>query len=398
MLKSHHRLYFCFFLFASITGAFYSRLPDIQSALGVNAAELGMTLIGAAIGSLISLTLCSPLIERFGVKRTAFVTVIGSTCFYALVAFLDNGLLAFASLFIAGLFAGALEVNLNVELGRLEAIQRRSMMSRAHGFWSLGFFITSLLAAGIRQLEIPATWHLGVAFIVVTATAIYMISGIVPSPVPPRAAGDKVPLVAMPTLALMPLCLIGLSAFLIEGAGVDWSAIYMRDAFHAAPFIGGLGITLFALVMTIVRLFIGPLVDRWSPRLVVTILLVVCIAGLVSVWLAPHPYVALAGFGLLGGGASAIYPLVLSAAAQRHDRAAALNVAAVSQISFVVFFLAPPLLGFVAFHWGIRESYLVCLPLMIASLFAVRSLPTRGAAHAPPRPAEPLAESVVENA
>ncbi|MGO6975041.1 MFS transporter, partial [Rhizobium johnstonii] len=95
---------------------------------------------------------------------------------------------------------------------------------------------------------------------------------------------------------------------------------------------------------------------------------------------APHPYVALAGFALMGAGCSAVYPLAVSAAAQRTDRAAYLNVAALGQMSFVVFFLAPPLLGFIAEHAGIRTSYLVCLPLIIYALFSAKALATRRAA------------------
>lgn len=49
-------------------------------------------------------------------------------------------------------------------------------------------------------------------------------------------------------------------------------------------------------------------------------------------------------------------------------------------MSFVVFFLAPPLLGFIAEHAGIRTSYLVCLPLIIYALFSTKALATRRAA------------------
>ena len=59
-MQQHFRLAACFFLYALITGAMYSRLPDIQLRLGVNEAELGLVLIGGAIGSLISLTLSAP--------------------------------------------------------------------------------------------------------------------------------------------------------------------------------------------------------------------------------------------------------------------------------------------------------------------------------------------------
>jgi hypothetical protein len=64
----------------------------------------------------------------------------------------------------------------------------------------------------------------------------------------------------------------------------------------------------------------------------------------------------------------------VSAAAQRTDRPAQLNVAALGQVTFIVFFLAPPLLGFVAEHTGIRNSYLICLPLVAFGLFSVKAL------------------------
>jgi MFS family permease len=168
----------------------------------------------------------------------------------------------------------------------------------------------------------------------------------------------------------------------------------MRDVFHAEPFIGGLGLTLFTAVMTVGRIFLGPVIDRFAPRAVVGALLTIALIGLCAVWLAPHPYVAILGFGLLGGGCSAVYPIVISAAAQRTDRAAAINVAAVAQASFVVFFLAPPILGFFAHHFGIRSSYVICLPLVLASLLAIRALPARGK---PAIPGEILPEPLSPN-
>jgi MFS family permease len=382
-LKQHHRLAAGFFLFSLITGAMYSRMPDIQHRLGVNEAQLGLTLIGAAIGSLISLTLSSPLIERLGARRTAFITVLGSCACYASVTLLSNAVLAFIVLFVAGLLAGALEINLNVQIGRLEVLEKRSLMSRAHGFWSLGFFVTSLAAAAIRQAEIPAPWHLAGVFLLVVVVGSIAFAGLEEAPVPATHDDDTPPLIAFPTLALVPLCLIGCVAFLIEGAGVDWSTIYMRDVFQAEPFIGGLGLTLFTAIMAAARIYLGPVVDRFSPRTVVTALLGVSMAGLAAVWLAPAPWVAIIGFGLLGGGCSAIYPLVVSAAAQRTERPSSVNVAAIGQISFVVFFLAPPILGFIAHTIGIRWSYVICLPMVVASLFAVSALPSRSRAPAP---------------
>jgi predicted MFS family arabinose efflux permease len=378
-IAPHHRIYTCFFLFAVSLGALLARMPDLQVALGVNKSELGLTLIGMAIGALISLTFSSPLIAYLGARTTAFVTILGTAASFALVPWVGAAPLVFCVLFVAGLLAGALEINLNVEIDRLEARLGRGIMNRAHGFWSLGFFVTALIASGVRQAEISMQLHLAVTLAVVLVVGTIAISGIRNAPARAVSHEVKAPLFAVPTLGLLPLCIIGVAAFLVEGAGIDWSAIYMRDVFAVEPFIGGLGLTLFTFFMAMARLFIDPVVDRFGARTVASVLLVLSAIGLTAVWLAPHAYVALVGFALMGAGCSAVYPLAVSAAAQRTDRAAQVNVAALGQVTFIVFFLAPPLLGFIAEHAGIRTSYLVCLPLIIYALFSVKALaPRRG--------------------
>lgn len=377
-VQPQHRIYVCFFLFAISMGALLSRLPDLQDALGVNKSELGLTLIGAAIGALISLTFASPLIAQFGARKTAFLTVLGTSALLATIPWANAAWLVFFILLCEGLLAGALEINLNVEIDRIEAQLGRGVMNRAHGFWSLGFFLTALVGSAVRQAGVPMHLHLALTFTFVLIVGTIVISGIRNAPA--RAGGEHLegPSIALPTWGLMPLCVIGIAAFLVEGAGIDWSAIYMRDAFAVEPFIGGLGLTLFTFFMAVARLFVDPLVDRFGARAVATFLLILSVGGLCAVWLAPHPYVALLGFALMGGGCSAVYPLAVSAAAQRTDRPAHLNVAALGQMSFVVFFLAPPLLGFVAEHAGIRVAYLVCLPVIIAALCLTKALKPRG--------------------
>ncbi|HTO34421.1 MAG TPA: MFS transporter [Pararhizobium sp.] len=380
-IAPHHRIYTCFFLFAISLGALLARMPDLQMALGVNKSELGLTLIGMAIGALISLTLSSPLIAYLGARTTAFITVLGTATAFAIVPWMGAAPAVFCVLFCAGLLAGALEINLNVEIDRLEAQLGRGIMNRAHGFWSLGFFVTALIASVVRQADISMHLHLGVTLVLVVIVGAAAISGIRPAPARALVEEAKAPIFALPTLGLLPLCIIGIAAFLVEGAGIDWSAIYMRDVFAVEPFIGGLGLTFFTFFMAMARLFVDPIVDRFGARAVSSALLVLSAIGLTAVWLAPHPYVALVGFALMGAGCSAVYPLAVSAAAQRTDRSAQVNVAALGQVTFVVFFLAPPLLGFVAEHFGIRISYMICLPLILYSLFSVKALaPKRGSA------------------
>lgn len=390
-IAPQYRLYAVMFLFALSLGGMLSRMPDLQRHLEVTESELGLTLIGMAIGSLISLTISSPIIKRLGARTTAFVTIFGTAAMYALVPWLPNAPAVFAALFVAGFLAGALEINVNIEADKLEAQLGRRIMNRVHGMWSLGFFVTALIGAALRQSGVSFEAHTGLLLGVVVVVGLLMFTGLTTAPERPDAHQGEHPVFALPTLGLLPLCLIGIAAFLVEGAGVDWSAIYMRDVWQAEPFVGGLGLTLFTALMALTRLTIDPFVDAHGPRRVAGTLLMVAALGTVLVGLAWADWVALVGFALLGMGCSAVYPLAVSAAAQRTDRPAAVNVAAIGQVTFIVFFLAPPLLGFIAQYTGIRNSYLICLPVIAFGILAVPALKgkAKGGMPSVPEPASP---------
>ena len=103
--------------------------------------------------------------------------------------------------------------------------------------------------------------------------------------------------------------------------------------------------------------------------------------GVLGVCFDQGDRMGLAGCAVRGVGASVIYPLAMSAAAKLTDRPAPTNVASLAQISFVAFLLGPPLLGYVAEHFGIRWSFGVGLPLVILSIVCEGALGTKPLEH-----------------
>ncbi|OWV86552.1 MFS transporter [Rhizobium sp. N122] len=389
-MKPHHRIFFIQFAVALSVGAFLSRLPDLQRKFNLAEGELGLLLAVLSLGVLCGLTFSVRLIERLGARRTAFVTVFGASLFLALIPWMPSASLAVPLFFIAGIFTGAFEINANIETDRHEALLGYRIMSRAHGMWSLGFCLTALVAAVMRQAAVSIELHIIITLMIVLIAGSIVFSGIENAPKRRDAHPGHAPLVAFPTLGLLPLCLVGAAPLLAEGASVDWSAIYMRDVFAVEPFVGGLGVTIFSLLIAIGRLGMDPVVDRFNPRPVAITLLGITAIGMVMVATATHPFVALAGFGLTGIGCSSVYPLAISAAARRTDRPAPVSVAALGQTTFLVFFAGPPLLGFVAEHVGIRFSYWAVVPVLAAALLVTRALaadpaPTAGQ----PEPVQP---------
>lgn len=368
------RVYAGFALYSFCLGNIFPRLPDIQAKMQVQEGAFGLGLIGTPVGTLIALTFATPLLERIGFRPTLLATIPLMTLGYAVAAHAPDPAMFFLLLVPVGLMIGSIEIILNVEADRTENQLGRRIMNRAHSFWSIGFFGAGLFGAGVAQLGISTETHLALVVPLSVLGAVLLFGDYQPSPKRAEAKAEKTPLVAKPSAVILILVAVTLSAMLLEGASLDWSAIYMRNVFASDPFVSGLAVAAFAFSHAATRFFADSIVDRHSPAGVTRLLCGFMAAGVLLVFLSPSPALSLAGFVLLGIGSSAIFPLAISAAAQRTDRPSAINVAALAQISFVIFLVGPPLLGFIAEHWGIRWSFGVGLPLVVLSFLLAGSL------------------------
>jgi len=401
-LAPQHRVYAGFAIYSFAMGNIFPRLPDIKHAMGIGDGTLGLSLIGTPIGTLTALTLATPLLERVGFRRALLVLVPLLALAYAVAVHAPGPLALFLMLFPVGLMIGSVEIMLNVEADRTEFLVKRRIMNRAHSFWSMGFFGAGLFGGALAHLGISPQLHLALIVPIVAISMALFLGGYQPAPSRFVGTGKKAPMLARPTLPILVLVAVTLSAMLMEGASIDWSAIYMRTVFESGPFVAGFTVALFAFSQATTRFFADSFVDRYSPSGVARVLLAMMATGVLVVFFSPAPFFSMLGFALLGIGTSALFPLAISAAAQRTDRPAAINVAALSQISFVAFLLGPPLLGFVSDHWGIRSAFGIGIPFIILSLLTAGSLGRRPAADKPAAPAgepcEPTRDKVLARA
>ena len=371
--SAQFRVYGAFFLYALALGGIYTRLGDIQLTMGIKQGALGAALIGVALGTQISLLFARTIVEKTGHRLGLLVLIPLLAVTQALASLSPTPIMLFFTLMLSGLAIGTLEVIVNLEADRVEHQLRRRIMNRAHAFWSFGFFAAGLVGLLAKQLQFDPFFHLALVAIGITPLVIFIFKGF--SPAPARRSNSQArPLISRPTKAIMALVVFTLSAMLLEGAGIDWSIIYMRDVFSASPLIATLAFSLGALSQATLRYFADGFIDRYGPQRVAKTMLVLLGGGATLVTFAPTAGLALLGFVLIGAGASTIFPLAMSAAAQRTDRDAATNVAALAQISFITFLVAPPLLGFIGEYFGIRVSFGVALPLVVLSWFTLYAL------------------------
>lgn len=363
-----------FFIYSFCMGSLFPRLPAIQESMGVGEGALGLALIGSALGTLISLTFAGRIIESIGYRRTLLCAIPLLSVGYAIAVWAQTPLAFFLLLVPVGLLIGAIEIIINIEADRVEHAIGRRIMSRAHAFWSLGFFAAGILGSFIAQSGLDPHWHLMLMVPVIFLATALVLGQFQPAEHRIPATSADAPRFARPTLPILSLVGVCISAMVLEGAGIDWSAIYMRDEFQAEPFWSGFAVATVAGSMAITRFFADGFVERYSPVVVARTLLTILAAGSLLAFLAPYAWSAYLGFVLIGIGSSALFPLAMSAAAQLTDRPAALNVASLAQISFTAFLLGPPLLGYVAEHFGIRWTFGLGFPLVVLGFLVAHVL------------------------
>lgn len=380
-LPPQQRVYAGFFVYSFCMGSLPPRLPELQRMMHIHEGALGLGLIGMAAGTLVSLGSSGPIIERIGYRRSILTLIPLLSLLYATASLATGPLAFFLLLFPVGLTIGGIEIILNLEADRTEHMIGHRIMNRAHAFWSFGFFSAGTISAVVAQTGLSPQLHLFLMVPLVIAGVAFILGRFDPAPHRAGTSNEKPRQFAMPTMAIMALVAVTLSAMIMEGAGIDWAAIYMRNVFAVSPFLSGFAVALGAFAQAVTRFFADPFVERYSPTAVSRLLLWVLGAGILLVFFAPHHWLALVGFALMGTGTSVIFPLAMSAAAQLTDRPAQTNVASLAQISFVAFLLGPPLLGYVAEHFGVRWSFGVGLPLVILSIVCAKAVGTNPLKH-----------------
>ena len=363
-----------FFLYAFSLGTLFPRLGDLQTIMGIDKATLGFALIGLPFGVQLTLLFADRIVRKINFR---YILIIGipllsiSQCFAAL----SQSPYTFAGILILGGAAIAvIEVAVNLEADRIEAHSSHRIMNRSHAYWSFGFFGAGITGAGFSQIAISPFLNFVMNTVFVSSITFLLFKNY--EPAKPRREGvvSQNKGFVWPSRGIFMLVFFSLSAMLVEGASIDWSVIFMRDIFNTVPIVGGLSLALAAIAQGIVRYFADQFVDRYGPELVSLYSLTAMVVGVGCVVFAPEPITALLGFLLMGGGSAVIFPLAMSAAAQRSEKTPEENVASLAQFVFVIFLLAPPILGFIGEHLGLRWSFALCFPLLIISYFTVSSL------------------------
>ena len=352
----------------------YPRIPDVQQRLGLSPGELSICLVGSSLGGLAVTLFNGPLIARFSPR---IVMMVGMCIFYALLTLPGwtwNGPSLFVVLTLLGAGYVTVDVAMNVEAARIQDAVGRRIMSTCHGFWSIGAVLGSVMGAQFAEASVRTWLHLLVIAVLGLPIGLGLVGALPPLQQAAPRTGVRGPVLALPTAALLGLCIYAFGAILGELSVRNWGAVYLRDTIGTSAAATGWALGAFSLMMAAGRLGGDRLADVFGPVALGRFCAATALVGVVALVAANGLPLALFGFAAIGFGVSVGFPLSISAAAQRGDRAPALNVASLSLIAYSGSLIGPPLVGFVANNAGLRVGLATLLPLMVLSALFAGSL------------------------
>lgn len=309
------------------------------------------------IGLMLTIPFAGPTVSRFGGRTTigwSFPAFLAAMCLPACL--IHIGML-FLALFACGVTIAMVELGMNIVADDIERSKSLAIMSRCHGFWSLGMMTGSLIGSGLAALSlVPQLSILLVALVI--APLGFLVPRSLPeaSPSPPAERETGGGGLFVPGLVLLSICIIGLASNLAEGASADWSAIYLTDVFATTGGAAGLGYTAYALMMAAGRFSGDWLRVNIGPMRLVRYGYAAAALGVILLATSRHYLASIMGFALIEVGGSVGVPLAVSAVASVRGRSPAANVAMVTLVWLIAFLAGPPVIGYLAEHYGLRAA------------------------------------------
>jgi hypothetical protein len=346
-----------------LLGSFLSRIPDLQAQMGIDKAELGLTLFAAPLGTLLCLPFAGPLVGRITARRASIIAVLSQCAVVPLIGLVGGPLTFALALFAFGALNALAEVGMNAQAELVEMRTGGHIISRCHGFWSLGIALGGVGTAACGHFGVGVAPQL-FSVAAVALLAILWLSQVLPHLQPDtRASGASGPF-ALPSRAALGACVMVLGVTLVEGSMLDWSTLYLRTVLEATRFEEGVGYATFAFTMALAR-FSGDFARaRVSGPAIVLGSAALTALGLLGLILAPNVVAGWAALGVIGIGVAVVYPVAIAAVAGAGGASPATNVAGLTLIVMVTMLLAPPVIGIVAETTGLTYAFMGILPLV----------------------------------
>ncbi|GAB7126210.1 MFS transporter [Silvimonas sp. JCM 19000] len=321
-------------------------VPYAKIRLQLDDAQLGSILLALGGGAMVAMPLTGHLIKRWGSAQ--LIRVAGALLVVSIpaLALAPTPWALAVLLFIFGAQHGVLDITVNSQAVAVENIAARPLMSSFHGLYSAGGLVGGAILAALLKSGLS----LGVCAVAVgllcAIACVWSYAALIPHG-PAEAAEHKTHL-AFNNRGVVIIGALCFCAFLTEGAMLDWGAVFLRFERGVDEASAGIGFSVFSVAMAVGRLTGDRIIKAFGPFRVVLGGSLVAASGVLTIVLAPLPALSVAGFVLVGLGASNIVPVLFGAASRMPGVPASVALPTAVMMGYTGILLGPALVGYAA--------------------------------------------------
>lgn len=360
---------FSFFGLGFATAAWAPLIPFAQQRLHFNHADFGLLLLCSGLGAMLAMPATGKIVQRIGCRVPIGFALLLLAVLLPSLSLWTTPLMMAITLFLFGTAAGSLGVALNIQAVVVEKNSLKSLMSGFHGMASLGglagvLTITALLALSISSVMSAFAVSL-LLVIIIFLSVPYSIKAVENTSL---EASSKVKKSIRQRLPQPLIILIGIACFIIfmtEGAAMDWSGIYLTQQYGVNTAFAGLAYTFFAIAMTTGRFTGHYLIRYFGEKKLLTYSAICATLGLALVSIAPHWWLVLVGYTLVGTGCSNIVPIMFSRAGRQTVMPSAVALSCVSTMAYTGILVGPAFIGMVSELIGLSTVFMALSGLLL---------------------------------
>jgi hypothetical protein len=373
-----------FLLTGVIFATWASRVPAIKGGLDLGDGQFAIALLGLEAGAVLGLQLGGLVVPRTGSRRALTTSLAGFACTLLIPAFAPSLLLLAASLFAFAALNSVVDVAMNTQGLALQRLLGRPVLSRLHAMHSLGGVLGAGAGALAARLGAAPPQH----FLACAVAAIVAGLAAWPLLLPSRFDSAEEQSEDGPGGLrrwfgdwLGSIALLGALAFcftLAEGAGLNWSTVYITGSLGGTEALGAVALGVFLGAVTLGRLAGDRLVSLFGAVRVFRAGAIVAGAGFGGALLVDAPAAGLVGLGLLGVGIANALPLAIGAGGKAPGETPATAAARVSTLGYLGSFVGPALVGGLASLSSLPLALGLPALLVLATAFGARAVRRAG--------------------
>jgi MFS family permease len=356
--RARFSVFVYFLLCGSAVTVWATHIPVVQEKLGISHAQIGILILLLGAGALASMQAIGGAVDKYGSAKTlkACSIVLGIALFLPGIAV--NYLSLSIAMFILGTTIGAIDIAMNAHALEIETAYGRPIFSSFHAMWSIGGVVGTAVSSGALSLNVPM-WAT-----MFTWGAVTIIFGLLLSKdLLPRVPVQKTPSIKSASAKIKELYFVifigcvSAAAAVIEGVGIDWSALFSIERFNVSVATAGVSIGTFSAAMAVVRFLADKVVAKFGRIFVIRFGALISAMGMALALTSPGLWLSWVGWAIAGIGVSAVVPQCMAFGSDiGEEQNQGRNLAKVVGLTYAGVLGGPAIIGFLGSLVGLQAA------------------------------------------